>query len=204
MAGNINTAEYPTHSPEVKFRGMWSPNIRVPNWQPFLPTAPPQKPKVVNACPAAVPVVTKKKVLTGPPPEAQKEGCMNIWDRMKHWRGYIDAEGTCYNNVLDIIGYINQDSGEAGSADSEYLGRLRPDWVIENNLEQVVGYLDSGRAYVKDYQETTVAEVKATGEVAGHMVSHIGQFHGFNYHRLNTIALYLLLIDPGMLSEIEG
>jgi len=184
---------------------MWSPTIRTPNWQPFLPVAPPQKPKKINTCPAAAPVVLKgKKPLTGPPPEALKDGCMNIWDRDKNWRGYINAEGTCYNNVVDIIGYINQDTGEAGSVDCEYLGRLRSDWVVENNLDQKVGSLDSGRAWVRDWQDVTVAEITNAGEVAGHMLSHIGQFHGFNYHRLNTVALYLLLIDPGMLSEIEG
>eukprot|EP01102_Stenamoeba_stenopodia_P008245 TRINITY_DN2352_c0_g1_i1.p1 TRINITY_DN2352_c0_g1~~TRINITY_DN2352_c0_g1_i1.p1 ORF type:complete len:222 (-),score=42.96 TRINITY_DN2352_c0_g1_i1:119-730(-) len=203
MAGNINTAEYPTSHPDVKFRGHWSPSIRSPTYQPFLPIAPPQKPKVKNQSPAAPPVVGKK-ALTQPPSGAYEDGALNIWDRYNNWRGYIAPDGTCYNNCNDVIGYINEAAGEAGSVDCEFLGLIRSDYVIENNLAQKCGTLDPGRAYIKNWNDVTVAEMLKTGECNGHNGTHLGQFHGFDFHRMKLIALYLLLIDPGMLNEVEG
>lgn len=94
---------------------------------------------------------------------------------------------------------------------------MRSDDVVENNLGVKVGSLDMGLAYIKDEKDATVCEILGTGEVKGHMTTYLGQFEGFDYHDMKVVALYLLLIDPGltifimfvvtkagMLSEIEG
>jgi len=93
--------------------------------------------------------------------------------------GYIAPDGTCYNNCNDVIGYINEAAGEAGSvyvhshsfsfqmkiyastntlffvfiqhSDCEFLGLIRSDYVIENNLSQKCGTLDPGRAFVSSF-----------------------------------------------------
>lgn len=54
--------------------------------------------------------VTKPRQ-AGPPSDAK----FNILDRMNNFRGYITADGACYNNVGDCIGYIEEGSLEAGS-----------------------------------------------------------------------------------------
>lgn len=36
------------------------------------------------------------------------------------------------------------------------------------------------------------------------VTSFIGQFENFTYRQMKTMALYMLLVDPGMLNEIEG
>ena len=47
----------------------------------------------------------------------------------------------------------------------------------------------------------TVGEVKSTGVVTGHAGSFLGEFEKFEYKHLRVLAIYLMLIDPGMLTE---
>ena len=46
-----------------------------------------------------------------------------------------------------------------------------------------------------------VAEFTAAGEVKGHDGAYLGQFDPFSFQRIEVAALYLTLIDPGMLNE---
>ena len=68
-------------------------------------------------------------------------------------------------------------------------------------MEELCGIVDLGHGYLKDHQHTTVAEVDKRGCVSGHSGSYLGQFHPFSYHDMKLLGLYLMLIDPGMLSE---
>ncbi len=50
----------------------------------------------------------------------------------------------------------------------------------------------------------SLASSAQAGECTGPNTVWLGQFEGFTFRQLRTMALYLILIDPGMLSEIEG
>ena len=66
------------------------------------------------------PVKVDQEVLTSPPPEALEDGALNILDRYNNYRGYIAADGTCYNNKQEVIGYISvRESGEGQAGDAE-------------------------------------------------------------------------------------
>jgi len=195
------------HTKETRFRGGWSPSVRDPSQFAFkfLPTAPAQKPRVAKAAPPPEPEPIKAlQVLSDAPPEATARGALNILDRYRNYRGYISAEGTCYNNVGQIIGYIDAGSGQVGSSDQEYLGWIRQDNVIEDAVEAKLGEIDLGRAYIKNTNGSTIAELDNTGSVTGHAGTFLGQFEGFTYHQMKVIGLYLFLVDPGMLNEVEG
>ncbi|KAH3759917.1 hypothetical protein Pelo_8228 [Pelomyxa schiedti] len=188
------------HTEDNKFRGRWAPQIATPKPK-FYVIAQPAKPATKTPAPVAAappPKVTKPTV---PAPSDAK---FTIIDRMKNFRSYMTEDGACYNSVGDVLGYIEQSSWEAGSADGKFLGRLRDDNFVENAVEVVVGCVDLGRALIRDDQDTIVCEMTGTGEVYGHQGSYIGAFDNFDYHHMKIITLYLLLIDPGMLSEIEG
>ena len=43
-----------------------------------------------------------------------------------------------------------------------------------------------------------------TGDVSGHMGSYLGELQGGTYHDMQWVALWMLIIDPGMINEIEG
>eukprot|EP00026_Physarum_polycephalum_P017359 Phypoly_transcript_18562.p1 GENE.Phypoly_transcript_18562~~Phypoly_transcript_18562.p1 ORF type:complete len:198 (+),score=32.29 Phypoly_transcript_18562:94-687(+) len=191
---------------DAKFRGMWSPRVGSPGGYAFkfLPTAPAQKPKAKGNVPPPEPVIDSGDVLFDAPKEAYASGALNIKDRYRNYRGYISAEGTCYNNKGHIIGYIDTTSWQVGSRDEEYLGYLRQDSVIENAAEEKMGDLDLGRATIKNTKGSTVAAIDGTGAVTGNSGSFLGEFEGFGYNSMRVIALYLVLLDPGMLNEIEG
>ena len=49
-------------------------------------------------------LVEQKERLKGPPEGADVK--LNIRDRYNDYRGYISGDGSCYNNVGDIIGRV--------------------------------------------------------------------------------------------------
>ena len=53
----------------------------------------------------------------------------------------------------------------------------------------------------------TVADIGATGIVSHTTGTYLGEFecrHMKTYHHLKEIALYLVLLDPGMLNNVSG
>ena len=132
---------------------------------------------------------------------------MRIDDRYSNYRGYIAADGACYNNRDQVIGYVNADSGEAGSSQLEFLGRVvrgvSGDWLeVVDDMDELCGLVDLGKGYIQDHTRTTVAEIDKRGCVSGHSGSYLGQFSPFTYHEMKLVVLYSMLIDPGMLTEI--
>eukprot|EP00033_Pygsuia_biforma_P001172 GCRY01001333.1.p1 GENE.GCRY01001333.1~~GCRY01001333.1.p1 ORF type:complete len:203 (+),score=40.00 GCRY01001333.1:153-761(+) len=194
-----------------KHRTRWNP--RVPDPKPqhfFLPTAIPLRPATKETPIAYVKVEeAPKEVLTTPPPEALVDGAFCIRDRMNDYRGYISPDGQCFNNCSECIGFIEVDSGEAGSSEMEFLGSVVPgnapdELFALNAAEEMVATVDLGRALVRDMQGATLCEFSNAGEVKGNWGSYLGQFEPFSYHDLKAMAMYLTLIDPGMLCEVEG
>jgi len=57
---------------------------------------------------------------------------------------------------------------------------------------------------VFDGHGTTIAELDNAGCCTGHSGTYIGQFEGFTFHDMKTVALYLILVDPAMYNEISG
>jgi len=185
------------YRPDQKFRGNWSPQIANPNPPKFFKVAPVPRPAAKTPAPPPPPP-PQRPVLTGPDRPCK----FTIRDRMNDYRGCITEDGECYNNAGTLIGFVAEP--EAGNPDNEFLGLIRSDEVIENAIGQPIGTLDPGRAYIIDQNGSTICEMQGTGEVRGHAGTYLGQFEGFDYHDMRTVALYMLLIDPGMLSEIEG
>lgn len=195
-----------------KFRGNWNASVVKPafNAFAFLPTAPAMKPRVRldEGCSSTAEheiEIVGGEVQEAPPSDA--DVMCSIKDRDNEYRGYISADGACYNNVGHCIGYINVESEEAGSAREEYLGCLRKNTnvcFIEDALDEVAGTLDLGLASIVDCDGSTVVELSRTGECTGHCGSYLGTFEGMDYNSMKVIALYLVLIDPGMLNEVRG
>lgn len=182
----------------------------------------------VEACEEAVAALDVGELLDAPPADADVL-CM-IRDRDSNYRGYIGTvDGECRNNRNVLLGFINAESGACGTADEEYLGAIseesagrrrsrtipptRPnnaqafndaDCVIEDALDEKCGTLDMGTGYIRDATGEVVAELGPSGVCTGHAGTYLGEFEGYSYHHMKTVALYLMLIDPGMLNEVEG
>jgi len=145
-------------------------------------------------------------LITTPPDAALESGALNILDRNHDYRGYISVDGTCFNNRGKIIGYVSD--SEAGSSDEQFLGELKvqmPDLCfLFDDKNNRVGELDLGKTTIKDENDVTVCEINNAGECYGNKSTFLGQFEGMTYHDMKKISLYLLLIDIGMLNEVEG
>merc|ERR1711934_503181 len=99
-----------------KFRSHWSARIKDPCPRNFFPVAMPAVP--MKRAPVPIPEppkVEKRELMTGPPPGADVK--FNIRDRYNDWRGYISGDGSCFNNMGQVIGYI--EGNTAGSVDEE-------------------------------------------------------------------------------------
>lgn len=152
----------------------------------------------------------KAERLTGPPEDA--DVLFSVLDREKGYRSYVDGEGACFNNRGQCIGYINFDTSEAGSASEMFMGvvveqRFDNVYQVYDHGEELVGYLDMGTATIKNGAHATVADIQATGVVTHPTGAYLGQFvsrHMSTFHHLKAVALYLVLLDPGMLNFVEG
>ena len=187
----------------TKFRSHWCARIRDPTVKHYwLPTPPP--PTAQEAIPEYEPEA--KEVMEEAPRGADVK--FNVLDRMRNFRAFISSDGTCTNNAGDITGYINLDSHEVGTVDMAFLGFCKEG--LDNQVEvmdatdELVGIIDLGLGTLKTPQGTTVVEIHNSGEVFGHGSSFLGQFEGFTFKDMRTIALYMMLVDSGMVNEIEG
>ena len=203
-----------------KFRGAWAPVIDRPAFRAFsfLPTPPAQRPRPEKAAkkkkkskkaepePELIEIV-EKETFRSPPSE--HEVLLNIWDRGNVYRAHITTDGEVYNNQHDIIGYINIEDLEAGSYDEDFLGSCENEEFGDNTatvkdaLEEACGSVDLGTCTLRDCAGSTVADIDLRGNVNGHSGLFLGQFEGYKLKRgdLQVVALYLMLIDPGMCTE---
>ena len=194
---------------EQTFRGAgWDYRIDGPafNAFAFLPTPLPVRPRG-EANPEEEEEQEEHELRYEPPDGVDVLLC--IRDRYGNYRGYISDDGECVNNRDNTIGWINRDDGTAGSVQEEYLGtcidQLSGDeCVVEDALDERCGSINLGTASIHNNFGSTVAEFEASGNVVGNHGSTLGQFEGFSYPEIRTVALYLMLIDPGMLNEVEG
>jgi len=178
-----------------KFRGNWNASLVKPafNAFAFLPTAPAMKPRVRldEGCESSgeheIEILGGEVLLEAPPSDA--DVLCSIKDRDNEYRGYISADGSCFNNMGHCIGYINVDSEEAGSAGEEYLGCLRRNTnicFIEDALDEVAGTLDLGLASIIDCDGSTVVELSRTSECTGRSGSYLGTFEEIDYNNMKV------------------
>ena len=116
------------------------------------------------------------------------------------YRSHIDEEGTVANCYGTILGYINLDGDEVASEQQFYLGAVKGDQVYDENDEEVAN-IDRGTGAVHDALGSTIFQVDATGQCVGQTNVYLGEFLKRGYRDLNTMALYVLFLDPTFARE---
>ena len=100
-----------------------------------------------------------------------------------------------------VLGYINA-NGDVGAPDDSYLGQVMPpsaqceSGTVANADDEPIGSVDYGRATLLDLHGSTVAELRKGGTVTGHRGEACGRLDGFDYHKMQLAAAYIMLIDP--------
>ena len=77
---------------------------------------------------------------------------------------------------------------------SPRLPRLQP------HASQVVGHVDYGRGLLQGPQGSTIAELRKGGEIRGHWGLTCGTLEGFDFHKLQTAAAYIMLVDRALVA----
>lgn len=161
------------------------------------------------AAPPPLPVQEKvRDRMYGPPPGI--DVAFTVLDREKNYRSCIAKDGTCIDNYGDVFGYLNFDSLEAGSVSENYLGNIVENQFnnvvqVRDEEDELVGYLDMGTRSIKDRSNGTVADFESGGKLKHPNGTYLGEFEGARgYHNMRELTLYLVLLDPGMCSDVSG
>ena len=196
---------------ETVFRGNWAPTLEAPlRFGPtggrFIPVAPAIEPmgKLAET------EEPKQKVkATGPPPGEDVH--LAVYDRSFDYRACIIRDGRVLNAYHDLIGYIS--GTEAGSVSERYLGRVHATrfdnqyqvWAAaENNDEDLVATIDMGTHTVRHPSGGTAFDILEGGRIRSRNGTALGRFEGARgFHDMETIALYLLLVDPSFTFDDE-
>lgn len=147
---------------------------------------------------------------------------MVLTDRDRFFRSYITSrEGQCFNNRGELIGVINRRDGTAASTQG-YLGcvqcvyrsRTRPDHLQDSflvydcqelhaaTLDVFAGERGSGPTVrVMDSERNLRAVVASDGAISGANGEKLGVADGYSVDDVRVLALFLTLVDPGMLGR---
>jgi len=176
----------------------------------FLRTPPACCPRVNEGTEGAIAAYpeTSEVIPTNEPPSGV-EVLVTVRDRYGEYRGCIAKDGQCLSNTGKTTGFINWSDNMAGSAEEDYLGCCKDqisgdEVVVEDALDECCGFAHLGHALLKDSNKNMVAEVKRDGAVHSSSGSTLGFFEPFRFGDMRAIALYVMLIDPGMLSREEA
>jgi len=91
---------------------------------------------------------------------------------------------------------------QVGDANETLLGYIDAGGMVFNSEETMIGQIDTDdNKILRDGDGNTVAEVNSSGEIKGNAQTNLGRLDPFSYENMNTLALYLLLLDPDMLKE---
>ena len=132
---------------------------------------------------------------------------LSVLDDAGARRATVTSDGTVFGaDGLTVRAYINE-NGEVGDAALEYLGAVAPpkdggdnQGVVLDKEDEVVGHVDYGQGLLKDAQGSTVAELRKGGELRGHWGMTCGTLEGFDFHKMQTAAAYIMLVDRALVA----
>lgn len=153
--------------------------------------------------------VGKHLVVRNEPMESTDEIQFCVYDRVGNYRSCFCLDGSVRNNRDELLGYLNLETLQAGSASEDFLGELLSESPSEDELcargpfDEFCAVVDLSKARLADRANSTLAEFTRMGEVISNDGLRLGRFEPFTYNDVRTAALYLLFLDPGMLSPVE-
>mmetsp|Transcript_21837 Transcript_21837/g.33596 ORF Transcript_21837/g.33596 Transcript_21837/m.33596 type:complete len:1371 (+) Transcript_21837:73-4185(+) len=131
-----------------------------------------------------------------------------IYDRLGRYRSCVCQDLSVRNNRDELLGYVNEEMNQAGSATEDFLGELEPGaradiLIARGPFDEVVANCDLGTMRISGAGNSTIAELTRSGDIVGNEGTRLGQISPFNFQDFNLAALYMLFLDPGILSNRE-
>lgn len=142
------------------------------------------------------------------PVEPAEEVHFCVYDREGCFRACVCHDGSVRSNRDELLGYLNIEAMQAGSASEDFLGELKKDindteLAARGHFDEFCAVVDLSKTRLKDSGGSTLVEITSTGEAITNDGSRVGRFSPFSYSDFPAIALFLLFIDPGMISPLE-
>ena len=173
---------------------------------PYMKTPPP--PGVAARARAADDASPAKPRLSAP---AEAAGVVFAVDgRDGDYRAVVLDDGTVKNNRGEVLGFLNEETLQAGSADERFLGDLafesaqRASMAARDADDALVATLKLDTASLVDAGGSTFAAISASGHVTGDRGQTLATIHPFDYAKQTQVALYVLFLDPGLTSPDEA
>lgn len=138
-----------------------------------------------------------------PPLEAPQDSLCNVLDKERTFRASISQDGEVRDCYGDLMGYLDIDGHRVASADQKLLGYFSGNTIVSGDKDEHLGEVDKGRGLVIAANGSSILTLDASGDARGATSVYLGQFHGFGYHELEIIALYVLLLDQKFVDEDE-
>tara|TARA_B110001452_G_C15203203_1_gene417473 strand:+ start:268 stop:1119 length:852 start_codon:yes stop_codon:yes gene_type:complete len=131
-------------------------------------------------------------------PDAQdqwdEQNGLRILDEQGKIRAVIAADGEVKDGVGNTLAFIEA-NGDCGSADMDYLGTAKNEQVLDRD-DQPAGMYDQGKGLVQNAGGTCVLEINKEGVVVGNAQQTAGRVEGWDFHHMQMIAAYIILVDP--------
>lgn len=113
---------------------------------------PPSKRTAENVTPEAI-KAAQETPPNSPPADARAPGALCFYDVSGTFYGYITTDGTCVDRNSKVIGFINKDTGEAGTRTRRYLGCVKPgnsdnEMYVCDGGDELVAIMDLGTCVV--------------------------------------------------------
>lgn len=81
----------------------------------------------------------------------------------------------------------------------EFLGEINAGGQVINAQDETVGYIDMGKATLRDAGDSHFATLVATGEVRDTMETLVGHIDGFSFQNIRQVAAYIFFFDQGLI-----
>lgn len=82
-----------------------------------------------------------------------------------------------------------------------FLGEINQDGTILDSKDEVVGYVDLGKATLRDSVNSHFATLVKSGEVLDRNECQKGSIKNFTFHHLKVVAAYFFLVDKTFFQE---
>lgn len=84
-----------------------------------------------------------------------------------------------------------------------FLGEVNQDGTIIDKNDEIVGYVDLGRATFRDRTDSHYGTMLRDGTVLDRNETVIGKISKFTFHDLKQVALYFFMFDPHFLEDLS-
>ena len=133
---------------------------------------------------------------------APENAIVNVFGKEGEFQFAIldDENGSVIDCFGDEIGFCDVKGKRVASAAGEILGSILGDTIVGPEDEHL-GEVDRGQGLVFNDNGSSILELESTGHARGVTSVYLGEFRGFSFADIETVALLVLCLQQTFLQE---